>query len=122
MALNMLTSNKKSKVKKPIKRKSIRFRNPSRFNQDPTKKDFESFIGKKVKFSVFQEKHDKNTSGGWIYGVLEKMPHMDDVYSVTTKDNTPRNREGGFFWFHIDNLIFAGYLLKSDSLPTIMAR
>lgn len=98
----MLT--KKRKTRKPIRKSKISNPKIEGFGE------LEDFLDKKVKLSV---KYGKHKSGGFIYGILELAPDQENMYTVVTKEKTPKNKEGGYFFFNEKDVVFAGYLFNS---------
>lgn len=97
------------KPKKKIAEKSIKSKIKSRRSNPmtPNKEQLEELLDKKVRLSV---QYGKNKSGGSIYGILKKLPEQPNMYGVATIENTPYNKEGGYFWFNLKDVLFAGYL------------
>lgn len=97
------------KPKKKLAKKSVTSKIKSRRSNpmNPTKEQLEELLNKKVRLSV---KYGKNKSGGSVYGVLKKLPEQHNMYGVATIENTPYNKEGGYFYFHLKDVLFAGYL------------
>ena len=63
-----------------------------------------------VKKIVLRVSYGNHKSGGSVYGILEKLPHQDNMYGVSSIENTPRNKEGAFFFFNIKDVNFVGSL------------
>lgn len=99
----------RKKVSKVLKKKRVR--NP----KIESSLELDDLLNKKVKLIVSYGKHK---SGGSVYGILELAPYQENMYTVTSKENTPRNKEGAYFYFNEKDVTFAGNLFNS-SYPEI---